>query len=95
MKPLSRQLTGLASVRPTSAALCVGRHGDGSTWKTGEDERELGVFLEAIEQAQAMDRADVRARAAEGYDAPVIINSVITTLQPTRLGWSIETAASL
>jgi hypothetical protein len=53
--------------------------------ETDDDERALAVFMEAIEQTQAMDRADVRCRAAELFDTDRIMDAVITSLHPTRL----------
>ena len=53
--------------------------------ETDEDERALSGFMESIEQTQAMDRADVRCRAAELFDTDQIMDAVITSLHPTRL----------
>ncbi len=55
----------------------------------------LAVYLEAIEQAQAMDRHSVRDRAAEEFDTDRIVDSIITAVNKARLGGGIETAASV
>ena len=63
--------------------------------ETDDDERALGVFLDAIEQAQAMDRQSVRDRAAEQFDTERIVDSVITAVNTVRLAGGIATAASV
>jgi hypothetical protein len=55
----------------------------------------LAVFMEAIEQARAMDRHGVRERAAEEFDTRRIVDSVISAVNTVRLGGGIETAASV
>ena len=51
--------------------------------------------MEAIEQAQAMDRHSVRERAAEQFDTDRIVDSSITAVNKARLAGSIEKAASV
>jgi hypothetical protein len=47
--------------------------------------------MEAIEQAQAMDRHSVRDRAAEEFDSERIVDSIITALNTARLTAGIAT----
>lgn len=42
--------------------------------------------MEAIKQAQAMDRHSVRDRAAEDFDTERIVDSIITAVTKARLG---------
>ena len=63
--------------------------------ESDEDVRALAVFMEAIEQAQAMDRHSVRDRVALEFDSDRMVDSVITALNMVRLGGGIETAASV
>ena len=51
--------------------------------------------MEAIEQAQAMDRHSVRDWAAEEFDTDGIVDSIITAVDMARLGGGIATAASV
>jgi hypothetical protein len=51
--------------------------------------------MEAIEQAQAMDRHSVWDRAAEQFDTDQIVDSVISYLDASRLGARIEAAGSI
>ena len=72
--------------------------------ETDADERALAGYLEAVEQAQAMDRESVRHLSAEQFDTGSTADQVITTLaniresgvsdssMPTRL-WSLTTSA--
>ena len=53
--------------------------------ETDEDERALEVFMEAIEEAQGMDRHSVRDQAAEQFDNDRIVDDVITPLHAVRL----------
>ncbi len=48
--------------------------------ESDDDVRGLSVFMEAIEQAQEMDRQIVRERAAEVFDTERIVDSVIAAL---------------
>lgn len=52
--------------------------------RTDEDERALEVHIESLGQAQAMDRGDVRRRAAEEYDTERIADRVVGALWETR-----------
>jgi hypothetical protein len=45
-----------------------------------EDQRALAVYLDAIHQAQAMDRSGVRERAARQFDTDRIVDSMIEAL---------------
>jgi len=45
-----------------------------------EDVRALAVFMEAIEQAQSMERYSVRDRAAEEFDTDRIVGDVVAAL---------------
>jgi hypothetical protein len=47
--------------------------------------RALAVFIEAIEQAQALDRHSVREHAAEQFDTDRIVGSIITAVDMARL----------
>ena len=49
------------------------------------DVRALAVFMEAIEQAQSLDRHSVRDRAAQQFDTDGNVDSVITALDNVRL----------
>ncbi len=49
-----------------------------------EDEQALAVYLDAIGMAQAMDRAQVRRRAAEEVDAERVADQVIGALGNVR-----------
>jgi hypothetical protein len=53
--------------------------------ESDEDVRALAVFMEAIEQAQSMDRHSVRDRAAEEFDTDRIVGSIITAVNTARL----------
>ena len=48
--------------------------------ESDDDERALAAFMEAIEQAQALDRHSVRDRAAEEFDTDRIVNSLVESL---------------
>ena len=63
--------------------------------ESDDDVRALAVFMEAIEQAQAMDRHSVRERAAEEFEAERIVDSIITAVNTVRLAGGIEKAASV
>ena len=62
--------------------------------ETEEDERGLAVFLHAIEQAQAMDRQDVRRRAVEEYDCERITGQVIAAPAEVRAELTAELPAA-
>ena len=57
--------------------------------------RALAVFMESVEQAQAMERHSVRDLAAEQFDTDRIVDSIITAVNKARLGGGIATAASV
>lgn len=63
--------------------------------ESADDVRALVVFMEAISQAQAMDRHCVRDRGAVEFNSDWIVDSVITAVDIARLAGSIETAASV
>jgi hypothetical protein len=63
--------------------------------ESDDDVRALAVFMEAIEQAKAMDRPSVRDRAAEEFDSDRIVDSIITAVNTDRLGGGIERAANV
>jgi hypothetical protein len=50
--------------------------------------------MEAIEQAQAMDRHSVRKRAARKFDTDRIVDSIITAVNKARPGGGIGRAAN-
>ena len=50
------------------------------------DLRALAVFMEAIEEAQCLDRHSVRMRAAREFDTERIVDSIITAVTKARLG---------
>ena len=52
--------------------------------ETDADERALAVYLEPIEQAQAMDRQAVRQLSAEQFDTGSTVDLVIKTLARIR-----------
>jgi len=43
--------------------------------------------MEAIEQAQKLDRHSVRDRAAEQFDSERIVDSIITAVNKARRDW--------
>ena len=88
--------TGASFVRTGETGVVVDRLPPGRQCaESDEDVRALAVFMEAIEQAQAMDRHSVRDRAAEQFDTDRIVDSIITAVNTARLGGGIETAASV
>ena len=54
--------------------------------ESDDDVRDLAVFMEAIEQAQSMDRHSVRERAAKEFGTDRILGSIITAVNKARLG---------
>ena len=48
--------------------------------ESDDDVRALAIFMEAIEQAQSVDRRSVRGRAAEQFDTDQIMDAVIAAL---------------
>jgi hypothetical protein len=51
--------------------------------------------MEAIEQAQALDRHCVRDQAAEQFDTDRIVESIINAVNKARLAGGIATATSV
>ena len=97
--------TGASFVKSGETGVLVDRLPPGRQCvETDEDERALAGYLEAIEQAQAMDRESVRQLSAEQFDTGSTVDQVITTLaniresalfdssMPTRL-WRLTTSA--
>ena len=77
--------TGAAFVRTGETGVVVDRLPPGQQCaETDEDVRMLAVFMEAIEQAQAMSRESVRQQAAEEFDSRRIVATVIATLANIR-----------
>jgi len=75
--------TGASFVRTGETGVVVDRlpHGRQCA-ETDADVRALAVFMEAIEQAQALDRHSVRDRAASEFDTRKIVDSIITAVNP-------------
>lgn len=63
--------------------------------ESDQDVRALAVFMEAIEEAQSLDRQCVRERAAEEFTTERIAGSILTAVNTARLGGGIATAASV
>ena len=55
----------------------------------------LAAFMEAIEQAQALDRHSVRDQAAREFDTDQIVDSIIAAVNKAGLAGGIQTAASV
>jgi hypothetical protein len=73
----------------------VARLPPGRPWVASDaDVRALAVFMEAVEQAQSLDRHSVRDRAAEEFDSERIVDRIITAVDTDRLVGGIGTAAS-
>ena len=88
--------TGASFVRTGETGVVVDRLPPGRQCAESDDDvRALAVFMEAIEQAQSMDRHSVRDRAAEEFDTDRIVDSIITAVNTARLAGGIETAASV
>jgi len=88
--------TGAAFVRHGETGVVVDRLPPGRKCAESDDDvRMLAVHMEAIGQAQAMDRHRVRDRAVEEFDTDRIVDSIITPVNTVRLGGGIATAASL
>ena len=88
--------TGASFVRTGETGVIVDRLPPARQCAESDDDvRALAVFMEAIEQAQAMDRHSVRDRAAEQFDTDRIVDSVITAVNKARLAGSIEKVASV
>ena len=77
--------TGASFVKSGETGVLVDRLPPGRQCvETDADERALTVYLEAIEQAQAMDRKSVRQLSAERFDTERIIEIVIAVLATIR-----------
>jgi len=88
--------TGASFVRTGETGVLVDRLPPGRQCvETDEDERALAVFLDAIQQAQVMDRADVRRRAVGEFESEWIADRAIGALGRIRDSTdSIVTAGS-
>lgn len=79
--------TGASFVRTGVTGVVVDRLPPGAHCAESDDDvRALTVFIEAIEEAQSMDRHSVRDLAAEQFDTDRIVDSVITALN-TAAAW--------
>ena len=77
--------TGASFVKTGETGVAVDRLPPGRQCvETEEDERALAGYLEAIEQAQSMDREAVRQLSAEQFDTRSTVDQVITTLANIR-----------
>ncbi len=73
--------TGASFVRTGETGVIIDRLPPGRQCAESDDDvRALAVFMEAIEQAQAMDRQSVRDRAAWQFDTDRIMDSIITAV---------------
>ena len=70
---------------PPGASLC----------RIGRRRAALTGFMEAIEEAQALDRHSVRDRATRQFDSDRIVDSIITAVNKARLGGGFATTASV
>ena len=88
--------TGASFVRTGVTGVLVDRLPPGAHCAESDaDMRALADYLEAIEQAQALDRHSVRDRAAQQFDTDRIVDSIITAVNKARLGGGIATTASV
>jgi hypothetical protein len=86
--------TGASFVRTGGTGVVVdGLPPGGKCAESDDDVRALAVFMEAIEQAQSMDRHSVRDRAAQQIDCDRIVDSIITAVKTVQLRGDIATAA--
>ena len=77
--------TGASFVKSGKTGVLVDRLPPGRQCvETDEDERALADYLDAVEQAQAMDRESVRQLSAEQFDTERIIEIVIAVLATVR-----------
>ena len=73
--------TGASFVRTGETGVLVDRLPPGRQCvETDADERALAGYLEAIEQAQAMDRESVRQNAMKAFDTERIVETVVDVL---------------
>ena len=83
--PTVRVRTGASFVRTGETGVVVARLPPGRQCAESEDDvRALAVFMEAIEQAQSMDRHSVRDRAAEEFNSDGIGDDIIIALNVLR-----------
>jgi hypothetical protein len=77
--------TGAAFVRTGQTGVVVDRLPPGQQCaETDDDERDLAVFMDAIEEAQSLDRHGVRDRAAVGFNSDGIGDDIIIALNVLR-----------
>ena len=73
--------TGASFVGPSETGVVVDRLPPGRKCaETDDDERALAVFMEAIEEDQALDRHSVRDLAAREFDTERIVDRVVQAL---------------
>jgi hypothetical protein len=73
--------TGASFVRDGETGVVVDRLPPGRQCAESDDDvRALAVFMEAIEQAQSLDRHGVRDRAAEKFATGRIVDSSLQAL---------------
>ena len=77
------------------AAATIAGHAAVDALAEDDDVRALAVFIEAIDQAQSIDRHSVRKRAAEEFGSDRIVDSIITAVNMARLEGGIATATSV
>ena len=88
--------TGASFVRTGETGVVVDRLPPGRQCaESDEDVRALAVFMEAIEQASAMDRHSVRERAASEFDTDRIVDIIITAVNKACLGGGIAPATNV
>ena len=77
--------TGASFVRTGETGIVVDRLPPGRQCAESDDDgRALAVFMEAIEQAHAMDRQSVRQRTAVDFGSRQIVDSVVKSLETVR-----------
>ena len=77
--------TGASFVKTGETGVLVDRLPPGRQCvETDGDERALAGYLEAIEQAQVLNRDLVRQLTAEQFDSRSIVDQVVTTLATVR-----------
>ena len=73
--------TGASLIQPGATGLWVERLPPGRPCvASAEDEAALEAYLDAIHQAQSIDRAEVRCRAAEQFATSAIVDSLLDEL---------------
>ncbi len=76
--------TGASFVKNGETGVLVDRLPPGRQCvETDADERALAGYLEAVEQAQAMDRESVRENAMKAFDTEHIAKTVVGVLSST------------